>query len=175
MDIQGQIRDVLAKALRAEGDRAVSDQELLSELQRRGIVEDTMKQLTFTNTVRVLFSAQVSLVMFQTGSPVVDETSLPQDHSSLKRLVVSSGAHGSYNPGFWRGPPVLHRLMLCQLFFHTHFNTGRAGVLNQVCLGQDILLDQGYTIICSCKTQLCFFFLCWKSHRFHIVKITVYI
>lgn len=104
MDIQGQIRDVLAKALRAEGDRAVSDQELLSELQRRGIVEDTMKQLTFTNTVRVLFSAQVSLVMFQTGSPVVDETSLPQDHSSLKRLVVSSGAHGSYNPGFWRTP-----------------------------------------------------------------------
>ncbi|KAF5896117.1 centrosomal protein of 76 kDa, partial [Clarias magur] len=50
MDIQGQIRDVLAEALRAEGDRTLSEQELLRELQRRGIVEDTMKQLAFTNT-----------------------------------------------------------------------------------------------------------------------------
>lgn len=52
MDIQGKIRDVVEEAVRCEGDRGeqpLSQEDLLTELQRRGIVEDAMKQLSFTN------------------------------------------------------------------------------------------------------------------------------
>lgn len=65
MDIHRKIRDVVAEAVRCEGDRAeeqpLSEEDLLRALQRRGIVEDAMKQLSFTNAVRVFtgFSACV--------------------------------------------------------------------------------------------------------------------
>ncbi|XP_026781878.3 centrosomal protein of 76 kDa isoform X1 [Pangasianodon hypophthalmus] len=49
MDIQGKIREVLAEAVRCEGEHPVSEEDLLISLQRRGIVEDAMKHLTFTN------------------------------------------------------------------------------------------------------------------------------
>lgn len=54
MDIHGKIRDVLAEAVRSDGERGerlLSEEDLLIALQRRGIVEDAMKQLTFTNAV----------------------------------------------------------------------------------------------------------------------------
>lgn len=55
MDIHGKIRDVVAETVRCEGEqgqRPLSEEDLLTALQRRGIVDDAIKQLTFTNAVR---------------------------------------------------------------------------------------------------------------------------
>ena len=57
MDIHGKIRAVLAETLRAEadqGDRPLSEEDFLTALQRRGIVEEAMKELSFANVVRLL-------------------------------------------------------------------------------------------------------------------------
>lgn len=59
MDIHGKIRDVVAEAVRCDGDRGqrpLSEEDLLTALQRRGIVEDAIKHLTFTNAVRCFFT-----------------------------------------------------------------------------------------------------------------------
>ncbi|XP_017555926.1 centrosomal protein of 76 kDa [Pygocentrus nattereri] len=52
MDIHGKIRAVLAETLRSEGDRGdrpLSEEDFLTALQRRGIVEEAMKELSFAN------------------------------------------------------------------------------------------------------------------------------
>ncbi|KAK1795146.1 hypothetical protein P4O66_010326 [Electrophorus voltai] len=52
MDIHGKIRDVLAETIRGEGDhgqRPLSEEDFLTALQRRGIVDDVMKDLNFVN------------------------------------------------------------------------------------------------------------------------------
>uniref|UniRef100_A0A8B9JNU6 Centrosomal protein of 76 kDa n=1 Tax=Astyanax mexicanus TaxID=7994 RepID=A0A8B9JNU6_ASTMX len=57
MDIHGKIRGVLAETLQAEGDRGerpLSEEDFLTALQRRGIVEEAMKELSFVNVVRYL-------------------------------------------------------------------------------------------------------------------------
>lgn len=84
MDIHRKIRDVVAEAVRCEGDpgedRPLSEEDLLRALQRRGIVEDVMEQLSFPNAVRVFtaFSASVLLCF----SSTVNEVQLLDDHTS---------------------------------------------------------------------------------------------
>uniref|UniRef100_A0A9J8CNV6 Centrosomal protein of 76 kDa n=1 Tax=Cyprinus carpio carpio TaxID=630221 RepID=A0A9J8CNV6_CYPCA len=54
MDIHGKIRDVLAETVRGDGQhgqRSLSEEDFIHALQRRGIVEDVMKDLHFTNDV----------------------------------------------------------------------------------------------------------------------------
>lgn len=51
MDIHGKIREVLAETLRDDRGpphRPLSEADLLRALQRRGIVDDVMKDLRFT-------------------------------------------------------------------------------------------------------------------------------
>lgn len=51
MDIHGKIRDVLAETVREElgpEHRALSEADFIRALQRRGIVDDLMKQLQFS-------------------------------------------------------------------------------------------------------------------------------
>ncbi|XP_077064363.1 centrosomal protein of 76 kDa [Siphateles boraxobius] len=52
MDIHGKIRDVLAETVRGDGhhaQRSLSEEDFIHALQRRGIVDDVMKDLHFTN------------------------------------------------------------------------------------------------------------------------------
>ncbi|XP_067248886.1 centrosomal protein of 76 kDa isoform X2 [Chanodichthys erythropterus] len=52
MDIHGKIRDVLAETVRGDGhhgQRSLSEEDFIHALQRRGIVDDVMKDLNFTN------------------------------------------------------------------------------------------------------------------------------
>ncbi|XP_067305275.1 centrosomal protein of 76 kDa [Pseudorasbora parva] len=52
MDIHGKIRDVLAETVRdngQHGQRSLSEEDFIHALQRRGIVDDVMKDLHFTN------------------------------------------------------------------------------------------------------------------------------
>ncbi|XP_056618560.1 centrosomal protein of 76 kDa [Triplophysa dalaica] len=52
VDIHGKIRDVLAETVRGDGhhgQRSLSDEDFIHALQRRGIVDDVMKDLSFTN------------------------------------------------------------------------------------------------------------------------------
>uniref|UniRef100_A0A8C2Q0Y9 Centrosomal protein of 76 kDa n=1 Tax=Cyprinus carpio TaxID=7962 RepID=A0A8C2Q0Y9_CYPCA len=52
MDIHGKIRDVLAETVRGDGQHgqsSLSEEDFIHALQRRGIVEDVMKDLHFTN------------------------------------------------------------------------------------------------------------------------------
>uniref|UniRef100_A0A673HZD4 Centrosomal protein 76 n=1 Tax=Sinocyclocheilus rhinocerous TaxID=307959 RepID=A0A673HZD4_9TELE len=52
MDVHGQIRDVLADTVRGDGhhgQRSLSEEDFIHALQRRGIVDDVMKDLHFTN------------------------------------------------------------------------------------------------------------------------------
>lgn len=54
MDIHGKIRDVLAETVRADGhhgQRSLSEDDFIHALQRRGIVDDVMKDLSFTNVL----------------------------------------------------------------------------------------------------------------------------
>ncbi len=54
MDIHGKIRDVLAETVRGDGQqgqRSLSEEDFIHALQRRGIVDDVMKYLHFTNVV----------------------------------------------------------------------------------------------------------------------------
>lgn len=54
MDIHGKIRDVLAETVRGDGhhgQRSLSEEDFIHALQRRGIVDDVMKDLHFTNVV----------------------------------------------------------------------------------------------------------------------------
>lgn len=51
MDIHGKIREVLSETLRDDQDqvhRPLSEMDFLSALQRRGIIDDVMKELRFT-------------------------------------------------------------------------------------------------------------------------------
>lgn len=51
MDIHGKIREVLAETLRDDQDppnQPLSEADLLRALQRRGIIDDLMKDLHFT-------------------------------------------------------------------------------------------------------------------------------
>ncbi|XP_051721491.1 centrosomal protein of 76 kDa isoform X2 [Ctenopharyngodon idella] len=52
MDIHGKIRDVLAETVRGDGhhgQRSLSEEDFIHALQQRGIVDDVMKDLNFTN------------------------------------------------------------------------------------------------------------------------------
>ncbi|XP_043116067.1 centrosomal protein of 76 kDa [Puntigrus tetrazona] len=52
MDIHGKIRDVLAETVRGDGQhgqRSLSEEDFIHALQRRGVVDDVMKDLHFTN------------------------------------------------------------------------------------------------------------------------------
>lgn len=51
MDIHGKIREVLSETVRDDQDQAhrpLSEVDFLSALQRRGIIDDVMKELHFT-------------------------------------------------------------------------------------------------------------------------------
>lgn len=54
MDIHGKIRNVLAETVRGDGhhgQRSLSEEDFIHALQQRGIVDDVMKDLSFTTVV----------------------------------------------------------------------------------------------------------------------------
>lgn len=62
IDIHGKIREVLAETVRDGQDPAPSRLEFISALQRRGIIDDVMKDLHFTQVDGGVTSSNMYLV-----------------------------------------------------------------------------------------------------------------
>lgn len=66
MDIHGKIREVLSETVREErdsGHRSLSEEDFLRALQRRGIIDDVMRDLHFTK-VSLHFAGLLDLNLY---------------------------------------------------------------------------------------------------------------
>ncbi|XP_066539599.1 centrosomal protein of 76 kDa isoform X2 [Hoplias malabaricus] len=128
MDIHGKIRAVLAETLRAEGesgDRPLSEEDFLTALQRRGIVEEAMKELNFTN----MAEPQTDVDALNKSPPRVSDKGLTQLKTStispLRRYLYLQVLGGKAFLEHLQEPEPLPGQVCSTFTLHLHFRNQR--------------------------------------------------
>ncbi|XP_023669330.1 centrosomal protein of 76 kDa [Paramormyrops kingsleyae] len=95
MDIHGKIRDVLAETVREElgpEHRALSEADFIRALQRRGIVDDLMKQLQFSKEVSPELSPKPATHYVDTEGTQLRKTNIDPSRRYLYLQVLGGKA-----------------------------------------------------------------------------------
>ncbi|XP_062848310.1 centrosomal protein of 76 kDa [Trichomycterus rosablanca] len=128
MDIHRKIQDVLSETLRGEGDRGerpLSEEDLLTALQRRGIVEDAMRELNFTN----LAASQTDGVAPKPSQTHITETGLTHlktvHISPLRRYLYLQVLGGKAFLEHLQEPEPIPGQVCSTFTLHVHFRNQR--------------------------------------------------